>query len=539
MYSGLLGVTFHLGFARVVFLERFMYQLIGMVCLIIAGLAYLYASAGLPVVDILTRLSIVAGSFNAGLFSSMTIYRLFFHPLNRFPGPLDLKISRIFSSLRAAKKLRYHRDVDEMHEKYGDFVRSGPRELSIRRRSAVATIYGPTSKCWKSSWYTQVSTDSKKSSVHMATDPADHKRRRKAWDMGMGFKALNMYEPRVKNLVDLFVAQLSQRNDGIDVPTWTMYLFFDVAGEAGFGQSFECVSRGIEHPAIQALHSHMSMLSILSHVPWLLNLIGAIPILASGYKSFFDWCNSQLDSSQSKFDPEKSPQDVASWLLRAVAAKDSSASPSRDSLIQDSRVIIVAGSDTSAMTLAVVLYYMAKFPSVFKKLQARVDAAVPTPEAWTYEKVKSISYIDNIIEESLRLKPALLIGGTRTTPPQGIQVDEEHIPGNTNVFVPTQIIHTDPRYWKQATEFVPERFGERRAEMGTNEAPYIPFGLGPTACPGKNLAMMALRIAISRIAQSFDISFAPGETGEEFDTEELESFITKLPPLKLRFLPRA
>lgn len=58
---------------------------------------------------------------------------------------------------------------------------------------------------------------------------------------------------------------------------------------------------------------------------------------------------------------------------------------------------------------------------------------------------------------------------------------------------------------------------------------------GPYGCPGKNLAMMSLRIALSRIAQQFDITFAPGETGEGFDKGAMDTFTTTLPPLLVQF----
>jgi len=58
----------------------------------------------------------------------------------------------------------------------------GPRELSIRRRSAVEIIHGPRSKCKKSTWYDQVSTSDAKSSIHMTRDTALHRSRRKVWD---------------------------------------------------------------------------------------------------------------------------------------------------------------------------------------------------------------------------------------------------------------------------------------------------------------------------------------------------------------------
>jgi cytochrome P450 len=121
---------------------------------------------------------------------------------------------------------------------------------------------------------------------------------------------------------------------------------------------------------------------------------------------------------------------------------------------------------------------MAKHPEKQRKLQQLLDKAISEYSAWSYEKVKAVTYLDDWINETLRLRPALLNGGARETPVNGIQVDEVHIPGKTNVFVPTLLIQTDDRYWQQATEFVPERFGEKWTEMGTEGAPYLPFSMG-------------------------------------------------------------
>lgn len=97
---------------------------------------------------------------------------------------------------------------------------------------------------------------------------------------------------------------------------------------------------------------------------------------------------------------------------------------------------------------------------------------------WSYDKVKTVTFIEDIIHETLRLRPALLTGGYRVTPSKGLQVDEVYIPGDVNVFVPVQLIHTDERYYKEPKSFVPERWGERRDEMGTDDAPFIPFSIG-------------------------------------------------------------
>lgn len=68
--------------------------------------------------------------------------------------------------------------------------------------------------------------------------------------------------------------------------------------------------------------------------------------------------------------------------------------------------------------------------------------------------------------------------------------------------------------------------------------PRLTFEAGPYICPGKNLAMISLRTSISTIAQQYNFSFAPGETGEAFETGALDTFTTSLPPLQLAFQRR-
>lgn len=175
---------------------------------------------------------------------------------------------------------------------------------------------------------------------------------------------------------------------------------------------------------------------------------------------------------------DETPQDVISWLLKAYVEKDPSAAPSEAALHEDSRVVIVAGSETTATTLASVLYYLVKNPETLAKLQRLLDDAMPAGvDDWSYEKVKSVAYLDDVIQETLRLRPAVMTGGYRVTPAEGITVDETYIPGDVNVFVPVQLIQTDERYYTNAKEFVPERWNEKK-EMCVEGAPFFPFVLG-------------------------------------------------------------
>lgn len=64
----------------------------------------------------------------------------------------------------------------------------GPREIAIFRPSAIASIYGPASKCGRSAAYDNPSPDPAKSSIVGTRDPIAHRRRKKAWERGLGFR---------------------------------------------------------------------------------------------------------------------------------------------------------------------------------------------------------------------------------------------------------------------------------------------------------------------------------------------------------------
>lgn len=136
-------------------------------------------------------------------------------------------------------------------------------------------------------------------------------------------------------------------------------------------------------------------------------------------------------------------------------------------------------SDTAGIALANTLFYLAKYQDRQRKLRELLDAANPGGlSTWDYSTITTVTYIDDIINETLRLKSPVIQGMPRETPPQGLQIGEKWIPGYVNVSVPVTLIQRDSRWWKQPNEFIPERWTERREEMGTEGAPWFPFQLG-------------------------------------------------------------
>lgn len=111
------------------------------------------------------------------------------------------------------------------------------------------------------------------------------------------------------------------------------------------------------------------------------------------------------------------------------------------------------------------------------------------------------------------------------------------IPGDVVVSVPAHSIQRDPRLWgDDAAAFRPERWAAEDGGTGIHpdRAAFIPFTRGPYACPGRNLALMELRMALSRVALRYRrLAFAVPEDVTRFDEGALDTFTMTLPPLPL------
>lgn len=129
-----------------------------------------------------------------GVYTSMLVYRAFFHRLRRFPGPFTARLSTLHMTLQSAKTRQIYRYVQDLHKQFGDYVRVGPTEISITDPAAFKVIYGPISKCTKGPFYNALNPTV---SLHMTRNKKEHAQRRRAWDMA--FSGKGRYKP-----IDIF-----------------------------------------------------------------------------------------------------------------------------------------------------------------------------------------------------------------------------------------------------------------------------------------------------------------------------------------------
>ena len=109
---------------------------------------------------------------------ALITYRIYFHPLAKYPGPLFAKVTDLYSTYHALRGDR-HLEFWRCHEKYGNIVRFGPNSLSFNSNTALKEIYGFKSNARKADFYKAFWASKDSASTHSSIDKATHARKRR------------------------------------------------------------------------------------------------------------------------------------------------------------------------------------------------------------------------------------------------------------------------------------------------------------------------------------------------------------------------
>ncbi|KAH6605547.1 Cytochrome P450 [Trichoderma cornu-damae] len=403
----------------------------------------------------------------AGLYLSMLVYRACFHRLCEYPGPFLARFTNFYITARLLKKLCLFEEVQKLHAEYGDYVRLGPSELSIADPEAVQAIYGTQSPTTKGPWYSLLEP---RTPLFMARDKKEHARRRKVWDQGFSTKALLGYDYRVTQAINDFLRVLDRdHKQPINVTKWFSFFGFDVMEDLAFNKASNLLRDGEEKYIFKTIRKELNSIAVFGHLLWLMPLLKKMPILNSNYLQLWSWIQAQIDE-RIKNEPDQ--PDIFSWLL-ADFNQNKKTKVDRWNLNGDVQLIVVAGSDTTAVTLTHIFFELAYDKNLVNALQKEFDAL----PSLAHDNLMKIPLLEAVINETLRLHPPVPSGTQRMTPPEGMQIGERRIPGNIIVQVPSYTVFRDPRAFEEPTAFIPERWTTRQ-DLIKNRSVFIPFNTG-------------------------------------------------------------
>lgn len=193
-------------------------------------------------------------------------------------------------------------------------------------------------------------------------------------------------------------------------------------------------------------------------------------------------------------------------LLLAGADPESGRQMTTEELRDNLLTFIVAGHETTALSLSWALYLVANDPRV-QDLACAEARAILGDRTATAEDVPNLPYIRQIVDEALRLyPPAALV--SRTALKDDRLCGREVKAGDT-VMIPIYALHRNYVLWDEPDAFRPERFADRKA---IRRYAYLPFGDGPRICIGASFALTEAVIILASILTKYRFDPVPGKT---------------------------
>lgn len=200
--------------------------------------------------------------------------------------------------------------------------------------------------------------------------------------------------------------------------------------------------------------------------------------------------------------------DLLSDMLRA---QDVDGSQMTDKQLRDEvMTLLLAGHETTALTLSWAWYLLATHPEAQAELQEEVDRVLcgRVPAA---SDVGQLTYTNDVVRETMRLYPPAYVMTRRAA--ETVEIGGYVLPAESNVILSPWVTHRDPRFFPDPEAFEPERWSVER-EQTTPRFAYFPFGGGPRVCIGNGFALMEAAVLLAAVAQRFQISLVPGSAVE-------------------------
>lgn len=231
-------------------------------------------------------------------------------------------------------------------------------------------------------------------------------------------------------------------------------------------------------------------------------------------------------------------------LLEAlIAAADQPGSAiDNDTVAGNVSTMLLAGEDTTANSIAWLLYFLRTHPDALQRATHEVQALAPDCATFTLEQLDSLDYLGACIDEAMRLKPVApflpLEALADTT------VEDVHVPAGTIVWCVLRHDSVDEKNFRNASAFDPTRWLVSPDLAGPGGIPSpgkksgiaLPFGSGPRTCPGRYLALLEIKIAVAMLLGHFEIESVATDTG--LPPRELMGFVMSPDGLKMRLKVR-
>jgi cytochrome P450 len=196
---------------------------------------------------------------------------------------------------------------------------------------------------------------------------------------------------------------------------------------------------------------------------------------------------------------ETRKDDLLGSLL--AARYDDGSSMSDEQLRDEVMTLLLAGHETTAVSLSWVWMLLSQHPDVEQRLWSELDQMLAGRPP-NFEDLPRLQMAERIVKEAMRLYPP--VWAIVRTAVQDTEIGGYVLPANSTVIMSQWVTHRDDRFYDEPEQFRPERW----VEEGRKPAPrfsYFPFGGGPRICIGASFAMTEAILVLATITQCWKL----------------------------------
>jgi len=324
-----------------------------------------------------------------------------------------------------------------------------------------------------------------------------------------GHRAMQSYHPMMLDIAEQMMLKWGRLNpeDEIDVADDMTRLTLDTIGLCGFDYRFNSFYREGNHPLVDAMVNTLETTMKTRGLP-LETLIKKDQ--QRRLERDVRYMNEMVDGiirerRKSGAGGKGAKSDLLDYMLSGVDKKTGEGLDDVNIRYQ-CNTFLIAGHETTSGLLSFTTYFLLKHRDVLAKACAEVDRVFgPDPSVKpTFAQVNQLTYVTQILKESLRLWPTAaayafypykdtVIGGQ-------YKLKRRH-----TILLLAPMLHRDQSVWgEQAEAFNPDNFS-REAESARPVNAYKPFGNGQRACIGRQFAMQEAALVVGMMLQRFNL----------------------------------
>ncbi|KAJ4397491.1 hypothetical protein N0V93_001721 [Gnomoniopsis smithogilvyi] len=392
--------------------------------------------------------------------------------------------------------------VHSLFVKYGPVVRLGPNQVAFSDVAALEQIYSTQESFVKSSLYGMVA-ESPVPNVLSTAENGVHRQQRELMMPGLSQNAVDCMYTTLSSRVALAIQRMGEetnQNGFTDIYKWWTLMMADIMGEVTFGQSLGLLEEGKKDDFMEAL-TDSSMLSILRMtLPFVIPLAEYVSLgpANKAVKAQNKACeHAKVKLARHREDIMSGSRTAQVSIFGELFSAEEQGLLTQEEVVSNAITVLANGADPTANTLTYLVWAVCRRPAVRVQLLEEIDSL---PHEFEHGHLKQLSYLNQVIEETLRLYPAVGGGLLRTVPSQGATIVGHRIPPGTIVSCQAYSLHRDPNIFANPDVFHPDRWDAPTTAMKTA---MMAWGGGERACIGLDLARMTLRLSTAYFFKAF------------------------------------